>query len=275
VALSFVRQASDLAEVRALMEAQGRVVPLIAKIEKPEAVDNLKAIIERCEGIMVARGDLGVELGSEKVPLVQKRAIRLANERGKLVITATQMLDSMIRSPRPTRAEAADVANAVLDTTDVVMLSGETASGRYPVEAVKMMDAIVRTTEREDRYWREHSDLDLGSTTNAIARGGGGLLQEHAGHAGHRDVHDLRGHRPAGQRLPAAGADHRPDAESGDLPGAGDVLGRDAGAVHAVERGGPQHLPGRRPPAAELGAPGPGGPLRPDPGVPRSKITSP
>jgi pyruvate kinase len=144
LALSFVRTPSDLDEARALI---GPDVTLIAKIEKPEAVTNLTAIIERCEGIMVARGDLGVELGPEKVPLVQKLAIRLANERNKLVITATQMLDSMIRSPRPTRAEAADVANAVLDATDVVMLSGETASGRYPVEAVKMMDAIVREVE--------------------------------------------------------------------------------------------------------------------------------
>jgi len=144
LALSFVRTPSDLDEARALI---GPDVPLIAKIEKPEAVVNLTAIIERSEGIMVARGDLGVELGPEKVPLVQKLAIRLANERNKLVITATQMLDSMIRSPRPTRAEAADVANAVLDATDVVMLSGETASGRYPVEAVKMMDAIVREVE--------------------------------------------------------------------------------------------------------------------------------
>jgi pyruvate kinase len=149
LALSFVRTPNDLDEARALI---GAGVPLIAKIEKPEAVENLVAIIDRCEGIMVARGDLGVELGSEKVPMVQKRAIRLANDRNKLVITATQMLDSMIRSPRPTRAEAADVANAVLDTTDVVMLSGETASGRYPIEAVRMMDSIAREVEGSDLY---------------------------------------------------------------------------------------------------------------------------
>jgi pyruvate kinase len=147
LALSFVRRPEDIDQARALL---GSELPLIAKIEKPEAVDHLTAIIERCEGIMVARGDLGVELGAEKVPLVQKRAIRLANERHKLVITATQMLDSMIRSPRPTRAEAADVANAVLDATDVVMLSGETASGRYPLEAVKMMDSIIREVEASE-----------------------------------------------------------------------------------------------------------------------------
>jgi pyruvate kinase len=126
--------------------------PLIAKVEKPEAVNNLDEVIGACEGVMVARGDLGVELGSEKVPMVQKRAIRATNAQGKLVITATQMLDSMIRNPRPTRAEAADVANAVLDGTDVLMLSGETASGRYPLESVRMMDAITREVETSEVY---------------------------------------------------------------------------------------------------------------------------
>ncbi|MDB4932620.1 MAG: Pyruvate kinase [Myxococcaceae bacterium] len=149
LALSFVRHPSDLVEARL---AVGEGIPLIAKIEKPEAIENLEAIILACEGIMVARGDLGVELGPEKVPLAQKRAILLANAHGKLVVTATQMLDSMIRSPRPTRAEAADVANAVLDTTDVLMLSGETASGRYPVVAVQMMDTIVREIETSPLY---------------------------------------------------------------------------------------------------------------------------
>ncbi|MCS6797332.1 MAG: pyruvate kinase, partial [Myxococcota bacterium] len=145
VALSFVRRADDVRQVR---ELAGNT-PIVAKIEKPEALDNLGEIVEAADGIMVARGDLGVELGAEKVPLVQKRIIREVNARGKLVITATQMLESMIRNPRPTRAEAADVANAVLDGTDAVMLSGETATGRYPVEAVRMMDAIVREVEAE------------------------------------------------------------------------------------------------------------------------------
>jgi pyruvate kinase len=149
LALSFVRQPGDLIEARL---AVGEGIPLIAKIEKPEAIDNLEAIILACDGIMVARGDLGVELGPEKVPLAQKRAILMANAHGKLVVTATQMLDSMIRSPRPTRAEAADVANAVLDTTDVLMLSGETASGRYPVVAVQMMDTIIREIENSPLY---------------------------------------------------------------------------------------------------------------------------
>jgi pyruvate kinase len=145
LALSFVRRAEDVAEAQAI----ARGTPVIAKIEKPEAIENLSAILDQAEGAMVARGDLGVEVGSEFVPLLQKRIIREVNARGKLVITATQMLDSMIRNPRPTRAEAADVANAVLDNTDAVMLSGETASGKYPVEAVSMMDAIVREVERE------------------------------------------------------------------------------------------------------------------------------
>jgi pyruvate kinase len=143
LALSFVRNPEDVRECQAL--ANG--IPVIAKIEMPQAITNLDEILDAAEGAMVARGDLGVELGSERVPVVQKKIIREVNKRGKLVITATQMLDSMMRNPRPTRAEAADVANAVLDGTDAVMLSGETASGAYPVESVRMMDAIVRDVE--------------------------------------------------------------------------------------------------------------------------------
>jgi pyruvate kinase len=145
VALSFVRSADDVAQAQLL--AKG--TPVIAKIEKPEGVEHLAAICDIADGAMVARGDLGVEVGPEKVPLIQKRIISEVNERGKLVITATQMLDSMIRNPRPTRAEAADVANAVLDGSDALMLSGETASGKYPIEAVQMMDAIIREVENE------------------------------------------------------------------------------------------------------------------------------
>ena len=170
VAISFVRTPADVLAARALMEEYGRVVPIVAKIEKPEAVDNLPEIIAVANGIMIARGDLGVEIGPEEVPVIQKRGIELANRAGKLVITATQMLDSMIRNPRPTRAEASDVANAVLDGSDAVMLSGETASGAHPIEAVNTMDKIIRSVERTERYWRETSDLDLGHTTNAIAR---------------------------------------------------------------------------------------------------------
>ncbi|MDQ3031043.1 MAG: pyruvate kinase [Myxococcota bacterium] len=145
LALSFVRRAEDVLDAKAI----ARGTPLIAKIEKPEAMENLAEILDAADGAMVARGDLGVEVGAEFVPLMQKRIIREVNARGKVVITATQMLDSMIRNPRPTRAEAADVANAVLDGTDAVMLSGESASGRYPVESVQMMDAIVREVEKE------------------------------------------------------------------------------------------------------------------------------
>lgn len=173
LALSFVRRPEDLELCRQLMVELGRELPLVAKIEKPEAVaaDTLPKIIDAANGIMIARGDLGVELGPEEVPLLQKQLIRLSNERGKLVITATQMLDSMIRNPRPTRAEASDVANAILDGSDAVMLSGETAAGGYPVESVQTMDRIVRRIEQTETYWLDPpKDMLLGHTTNAVAR---------------------------------------------------------------------------------------------------------
>ncbi len=156
VAISFVRTAEDVKKVRYAMErfSGGKRLPLlIAKIEKPEALDNLEAILEIVDGVMVARGDLGVELPPERVPVQQKRIIRLANVGAKLVITATQMLESMITNPLPTRAEASDVANAVFDGTDAVMLSAETASGKYPVESVEMMDRIVREAETHFLEW--------------------------------------------------------------------------------------------------------------------------
>lgn len=170
VALSFVRRPEDLEVARVIMRECGRVRPLIAKIEKPQAIENLEEIIRSAEGIMIARGDLGVEMGPEAVPIIQKRAIDVANRHGKLVITATQMLESMIRKPRPTRAEASDVANAVLDGSDTVMLSGETATGLHPVLAVRTMDKIIRSTEGAPRAWlQKRTDLELGHTTNAIA----------------------------------------------------------------------------------------------------------
>ena len=147
VALSFVRDRGDLLELEREMDACGERVPVIAKIEKPQAVRNLDRILEHCAGVMVARGDLGVEVAIERVPVHQKAIIRQAADRGKLVITATQMLDSMERNPRPTRAETTDVANAILDGTDAVMLSGETSIGRFPVEAVRTMDRIAREVE--------------------------------------------------------------------------------------------------------------------------------
>jgi pyruvate kinase len=146
VALSFVRRAEDVGALRALVPAGTK---LIAKIEKAQALDDLDRILVATDAVMVARGDLGVELPFETVPLVQKRLIREANRRGKPVITATQMLESMVHAPRPTRAEASDVANAILDGTDAVMLSAETATGEYPVEAVRAMDRIIREMERQ------------------------------------------------------------------------------------------------------------------------------
>ncbi|MCV7012258.1 pyruvate kinase [Mycolicibacterium madagascariense] len=147
VALSFVRSPADIELVHEVMDEMGRRVPVIAKLEKPEAVENLEAIVLAFDAIMVARGDLGVELPLEEVPLVQKRAIQMARENAKPVIVATQMLESMIENSRPTRAEASDVANAVLDGADAVMLSGETSVGKYPLEAVKTMARIVNAVE--------------------------------------------------------------------------------------------------------------------------------
>ncbi|MCF3107092.1 pyruvate kinase [Streptomyces roseoverticillatus] len=149
IALSFVRSADDVADVHRVMDEEGRRRPVIAKIEKPQAVENLDGIIAAFDGIMVARGDLGVEMPLETVPIVQKRAIKLAKRNAKPVIVATQMLDSMIDASRPTRAEASDVANAVIDGTDAVMLSGETSVGKYPVETVKTMGRIVAAAEED------------------------------------------------------------------------------------------------------------------------------
>ncbi|MCX8030950.1 MAG: pyruvate kinase [Thermodesulfovibrionales bacterium] len=150
VAISFVRTANDIEQIiRWAKQKNLELPPLIAKIEKSQALENIEEIMDIVDGIMVARGDLGVEMRPERVPLIQKNLISLANKKGKLVITATQMLESMTEHTRPTRAEASDVANAVLDGTDALMLSAETASGLYPVEAVKMMDKIIKYTEKE------------------------------------------------------------------------------------------------------------------------------
>lgn len=147
IALSFVRSAKDYEDVAKIMAEEGRKVPVIAKVEKPQAVENLAEVVDAFDGIMVARGDLGVEMPLEQVPLVQKRAIELARQNAKPVIVATQVLESMISSPRPTRAEASDCANAVLDGADAVMLSGETSVGDYPIEAVRTMASIIGNTE--------------------------------------------------------------------------------------------------------------------------------
>ena len=156
LAVSFVKTARDIVEVRRLIQEYGSGMKILAKIETKQAVDNIAEIVEVVDGVMVARGDLGVEIATEDVPLVQKRIIEMCRVRGKVVIVATQMLDSMIRNPRPTRAEASDVSNAVLDGTDAVMLSGETASGNYPVQAVATMRRIVDRAEGELGLWGNH-----------------------------------------------------------------------------------------------------------------------
>ncbi len=172
VAISFVRTAQDVQSVRAAMDEldeEGDHPLVIAKLEKPEALDNLEEIMKVVDGVMVARGDLGVEMSPERVPIAQKRIIQSANEHGKIVITATQMLDSMIVNPLPTRAEASDVANAIFDGSDAVMLSGETASGAYPLEAVQMMDRIVRSAETSFEEWGHYHTPSIASGDDAAS----------------------------------------------------------------------------------------------------------
>jgi pyruvate kinase len=178
VALSFVRSADDIVLVHEIMDEVGRRVPVIAKIEKPQALDNLEAIIDAFDAFMVARGDLGVELPFEDVPLAQKRIINAARTWAKPVIVATQMLESMISAPRPTRAEASDVANAIMDGADAVMLSGETAVGQYPVEAVTAMEKII--TAIEDRGFNEidHLTWDPHTTSGVVAWGAASIAQQ-------------------------------------------------------------------------------------------------
>ena len=165
IAVSFVRSRDDIMDVRRVVEEFNGKIKIIAKIETKQAVAHLQEIAEVVDGMMVARGDLGVEMATEDVPLVQKRIIDICRSQGKPVIVATQMLDSMIRNPRPTRAEASDVANAVLDGADAVMLSGETAKGRYPVRAVEMMTRIVMRAEEELRIWQRCGSRSFGAVT--------------------------------------------------------------------------------------------------------------
>jgi pyruvate kinase len=170
IALSFVRTAADIEAMRKLINDSGGHVPIIAKIEKHEAVANIDGIVAVSDAVMVARGDLGVEIDLERVPLVQKMIIQKCNALGKPVITATQMLVRMVENPRPTRAEATDVANAVLDGTDAVMLSEETAAGKYPVEAVMMMDRIVRSAETAIDVQKFEHLKELGGVRDSISR---------------------------------------------------------------------------------------------------------
>ena len=177
VALSFVRNPQDILEIKDLIAAAGKSVPVIAKIEKHEAIEQMETILSLCDGVMVARGDLGVELPAEDVPILQKRLIATSNKLGIPVITATQMLDSMLNNPRPTRAEVSDVANAILDGTDAVMLSNETAVGSFPVEAVKTMAKIAQRIETE-RHRIPPDARSKWSITNAISAAVGQIAEQ-------------------------------------------------------------------------------------------------
>ena len=171
VAISFVRGPEDIQHVKDFIKKvrpDQASIPVIAKLELPEAITNLEKILDIADGVMVARGDLGVETSPADVPIIQKEIIQAANHKTKIVITATQMLDSMINNPRPTRAEASDVANAIFDGTDAVMLSGETASGNYPVESVKMMDAIIRKAEESNSKWTHQSRSTIRQQTDDV-----------------------------------------------------------------------------------------------------------
>jgi len=179
-ALSFVRKAEDLRQIKSFIKRQGHQTPVVAKIEKPEALDNLDDILEATDAIMVARGDLGVELNPEQVPCVQKKIIAAAIRANKPVITATQMLESMSFNPIPTRAEASDVANAIFDGTDAVMLSGETASGKYPVRSVKMMAKIAAQAENSEfmKFNLHHEKDPTDLVPHAVAQSAVNILHE-------------------------------------------------------------------------------------------------
>ena len=169
IALSFVRTADDIHEIKRIISAKGKDTPVVAKIEKPEALRNFKKILEATDAVMVARGDLGVEIEPEKVPIYQKKIIQACNKAGKPVITATQMLDSMIRNPRPTRAETSDVANAIIDGTDAIMLSAETASGDFPIESVETMVRIAKDVENTDFLASAVPTCSVSTVSQAVA----------------------------------------------------------------------------------------------------------
>jgi len=172
IAASFVRSKEDIYELRKILQEHGSDMKIIAKIENMQGIENLEEILEASDGVMVARGDMGVEIPMEEVPVLQKKMIKMANAQGKHVITATQMLESMINHPRPTRAEATDIANAIYDGTTAIMLSGESAAGKYPVEAVKTMARIAEAAEKDIDYrsrMRRNDEGDKSEITNAIA----------------------------------------------------------------------------------------------------------
>ena len=213
IALSFVRSAADVDDVHKVMDEEGRRIPVIAKIEKPQALEAIDGIVESFDGIMVARGDLGVECPLEDVPVHQKLVIDKARRRAKPVIVATQMLESMIENPRPTRAEASDVANAVLDGADAVMLSGETSVGAYPIEAVETMARIIESTE--DHGLAHMATIDWNPETR------GGIIAMAAVDVAaavrrplHRGVHPERQTPPAGWRCSATTSPCSPSPRS-------------------------------------------------------------
>ena len=236
-ALSFVRRREDLDPVREHLRERGVEVPLIAKIEKPQAAANGEEIVDAADGIMIARGDLGIELPIEEVPLVQKRLLAIAGRRAKPTITATQMLESMVHSTRPTRAEVADVANAIFDGTDAVMLSQETAVGRHPVLAVEMMASIARTVERELPYgrWLAERGPQANNQYHAIAFGAVGAVYQ----LGLKCIvvaHQHGRHRDADLGLPPARARARPVAAARRRPPLPAALGRPDEAPRGAAR---------------------------------------
>ena len=232
IGLSFVQRPEDVAEAKELIAGRAWIM---VKLEKPQALENLDGILALTDAVMVARGDLGVELPPEEVPLAQKRIVRLSRQMGKPVVVATQMLESMITAPAPTRAEASDVATAVFDGADAVMLSAETAAGQYPYEAVNMMDRIVARVE-QDELWRamiEASRPAAGTVGGRCDRGGGSAGRTYDRREGDRGVHRLGRHRAAGGAGAAECAGDRADPAhrygAADGGGVGRACGGDAG----------------------------------------------
>ena len=242
VAVSFVRNREDIIEVRRILEGAGAKAKIIAKMETRQSVENIDEILSVVDGMMVARGDLGVEMNTEDVPMVQKEIIEKCRMQGKPVIVATQMLDSMIRNPRPTRAEANDVANAVIDGADAVMLSGETAGGKYPVEAVETMQRIIIRTEKDTAQEAAHDAAGMRDGRRREPRGA--RRREGGRGGGDSFAHFERRDRAYGQQIPPALPDTRDDAGALHLAAALAGLGRDA--LHMPDHGGTGKIGGQR-----------------------------
>ena len=250
VALSFVQAASDIAAARAVIDRAGRATPIVAKIERPAAVANLTEILDAAQGVMVARGDLGLEMKLEQLPRVQKEILRAARTHGKPAIVATQVLESMRVEPRPTRAEVSDAANAVDEGADAIMLSGETAAGAYPVRAVETLDAIIRDAESIPApSMPSRAAYATGIRHTAALARSGGRAGDHRARRCHRRG-DARGDDGAAALGDASGRPHpRGDAERGDCRHAGAALGRRA-LRHIGAEGGRHRSRAAQPPAA-------------------------